>query len=104
MNNKRFRRALWLVGRIQRLRGKITRDEWKKIKDVVRNPIQITATGEEINLVEEVREEFAMNLVIEGRMNSSDDLAKIEWDNLLNWIKEMLPMILEFIKALLAIF
>jgi len=103
-DSRRMRVALRRVGRMQFLRGNITLSEWRDVRSVVWNPIRKTQDGTEVNLLDEVSEEVRCQLVARGCMGENDNLYGLDWDTLLDFLRELMPLILEFIQALLLIF
>lgn len=104
MNNKRFGKALRRVARLARLTRRITREEWKEVRSIVRNPVRVTKEGVTVNLLDEIAKDLNYALVAEGKVGVNVKISEIDWDSLLAFLKEFLPLILEFIKALMVLF
>ena len=110
-SSRRFRVALRRVGRLQYWKGNISSSEWSDIRSVVWKPTRtvragnsVHAAGATVNLIEELIDELQVNLIAGGQIEPGTDFGEIDWDSLLAFIKELLPMIMEFIQALLLIF
>jgi len=48
-------------------------------------------------LVEALHEELVCQLVLEGKLRGTEDVAEIDWDSFLEFIRELLAIIMEFI-------
>ena len=103
-NTLRFRTALRRRGLLAYLTGKITREQWKKVQEVVWNPDRVGPDGEKVNLLEEVMEEACCELQAQGKIPITARPEEVDWDSLLDFLKELLPFIIQFIEALMAIF
>jgi len=97
-----MRKALRRVGRLKYLRGEISRDDWQNIRSVVWNPVRKLG-NDKVDLTAEIASEMQMHLVADGLIAEDADFAAIDWIKLLEFIQQLLPIILDFIRALLLI-
>jgi hypothetical protein len=103
-NTLLFRARLRKVGLLAYLNGKLSREDWKLLQDVIRRPRRKTKTGEEIDILDEVAEDCVCELQAQGKIDVNAQVGEIDWSSLLEFIKELLPVIMEFIKMLLPLF
>ena len=100
---KNFRITLRRAALIAFLKRRIDRDEWRTIRQIVRNPVRKVG-GEQINLLEEIYEEVSLDAISTGKTETFGELLELDFVDLINMIVDALPMILELIETLLNLF
>ena len=98
-----FRVQLRRAALIGRISGRINRDEWRRIRKIVKNPVQ-KVNGKNINLLEEIYEEVTLNAMDNEKIEEFGELYGLDFISILNAIIDALPMILELIETLLNLF
>ena len=100
----RFRFALRRQARLAYLQGNITKEDWQHVQGVLEHSVRTAADGSQIDLIDEVADDMTCHLQSEGKMTAEENVESIDWGKLLEWIKQLMPMIMQFIQALLLIF
>lgn len=99
-----FRLNLRRAARLAVLTGQISGKDWLSVQSVLLNARRRTPSGEDINLLEEVAFDIVDALKAENKVAATATVEEINWGAILEFIKGLMPTIIEFINALLAIF
>jgi len=94
-----FRWALWRVAGKGMRQGKITREDRRTIRNVIRNPRRETPIGGDIDILETIQGAAEAKAVADAA--KTGEPVRFDFFSLMAILLEMLPVLLEWIKDLL---
>lgn len=103
-NEAKFKNTLRRGARLALITGKIKLKDWFQVQSLLMNPVRTSADGVEVDLLDEVAQDIVENLKHDNKVGASDTVDSIDWANVLAFVQKMMPMVMEFISVLMAMF
>jgi len=99
-----FKAVLRQAARAGLLEGKISISDWLKIQGVLLNSKRTAEDGTKINLIDEIAQYSTDTMLKEGHVAVGATVDSIDWTSVLEWLKNAMPTILQFITTLMSLF
>lgn len=103
-NEPDFKRTLRRAARLGLLTGKVSGEQWIEIQGILNNPVRKNEAGQDVDLLAEVAQESVSCMQEQQLIGAEETVQTINWTGILAFLQQVMPMILQFIQALLVIF
>jgi len=103
-NVNQFKRTLRRATLLALISGKISAHDSMHVAGVLLNSKRTTPDGVEVDLLEEIAKDALACMQEDGKVGANETVDSVNWDSILNFVKEFMPVIIEFINTLMALF
>jgi len=103
-NEPDFKRTLRRAARLGLLTGKVSGEQWVEVQSVLNNPTRKNEAGQDVDLLAETAQESVSCMQDSQLIGTDQTVQTINWAGILAFLQQVMPMVLQFIQALLVLF
>ena len=103
-NEPDFKRTLRRAARLGLLTGKVSGEQWVAIQGVLNNPVRKNEAGQDVDLLAELAQESVTCLQEQQLIGAEETVQTVNWTGILAFLEKVMPMVLQFLHALLVLF
>jgi hypothetical protein len=99
-----FKNTLRRGARLALITGKINLRDWLQVQGILLKSKRTTPEGVEVDVLDEIAQDIVANLQDDNKVGAEDTVDSIDWTKVLDFVTKMMPVVMQFIAALMAMF